>query len=200
MARRARPRTARLDGLAEFARGIGGVLEAGRGIEQALLQASRSAPQTIGPEVAKLADRIRANWEVERALRAFADDFDDATADLFVATLLLASERRGPGLASVMQDIAASVDQEVRARREVETEQQKPRTAARMITAITTTLLIGLLVTGDYITPYSTPIGQVLLTAYMIAFLAILGWMARMTREQPIPRLLGPATPEQGQR
>ncbi|MCC2592476.1 type II secretion system F family protein [Tessaracoccus sp. OS52] len=197
--RRARPRTARLDALAEFARGIAGVLEAGRGIEQAILQAALSAPQAIEPEVAKLAARIRANWEIERALCAFADDFDDATADLFVATLLLASERRGPGLAAVMQDIAASVDQEVRARREVETEQQKPRTAAGMITLITTTLLLGLVVTGDYIAPYSTPFGQLLLTTYLAAYLAVLGWMAHMTKEQPIPRFLGTTTQPRGQ-
>lgn len=189
--RRAKPRIARLDALAEYARGIAGVLAVGRGIEQAILQASRSAPQIIGAEVGKLTARIRASWELKRALRAFADDFDDATADVFVATLLLASDRRGPGLAAVMQDMAASVDHEVRARREVETEQQKPRTAARMITIISGLLLAGLLVSGDYIAPYSSPLGQLLLTAYLAGYVAILWWMSRMTKEKPIPRFIG---------
>lgn len=189
--RRAKPRIARLDALAEFARGIAGVLAVGRGIEQAILQASRSAPQTIEVEVRKLAARLRASWELKRALRGFADDFDDATADLFVATLLLASDRRGPGLAAVMQDMATSVDHEVRARREVETEQQKSRTAARMITIISAVLLAGLMISGDYITPYNTPLGQLLLTAYLTGYAAILWWMSRMTKAKPIPRFIG---------
>ncbi|GAB3821948.1 hypothetical protein GCM10028820_31600 [Tessaracoccus terricola] len=195
--RRTRPRVARLDALAEFARGIAGVLAVGRGIEQAILQASRSAPQTIEAEVGKLAARLRASWELKRALRAFADDFDDATADLFVATLLLASDRRGPGLAAVMQDMAASVDHEVRARREVETEQQKSHTAARMITIISAVLLAGLMVSGDYITPYNTPLGQLLLTAYLTGYAAILWWMSRMTKAKAIPRFIG-TTPNGG--
>lgn len=189
--RRTKPRIAQLDALAEYARGIAGVLAVGRGIEQAILQASRSAPQVIGTEVGKLTARIRASWELKRALRAFADDFDDATADVFVATLLLASDRRGPGLAAVMQDMAASVDHEVRARREVETEQQKPRTAARMITIISGLLLAGLLVSGDYIAPYGSLLGQLLLTAYLAGYVAILWWMSRMTKEKPIPRFIG---------
>ncbi|RMB57032.1 type II secretion system F family protein [Tessaracoccus antarcticus] len=197
--RRTRPVIARLDALAEFARGIAGVLGAGRGIEQAILQASRSTPKAIEPEVAKLAARLRANFDIARALRLFADEFDDATADLFVATLLLASQRRGPGLASVMTDMAASVDAEVRARRAVDAEQQKPRTAARIITAITAALLAGLALSGDYIAPYTTPIGQVLLTAYLTAWALILWWMARMTKDQPIPRFIGTTTtPETG--
>ena len=198
---RTRPVIPRLDGLAEFARGIAGVLGAGRGIEQAILQAARSTPKAIEPEVTKLAARIRANFDISRALRAFADDFDDATADLFVATLLLASQRRGPGLASAMTDMAASVDADVRARRAVEAEQQKPRTAARIITAITAILLAGLALSGDYITPYTTPIGQVLLTAYLTAWALILWWMSRMTKDQPIPRFINTTTtPETGVR
>lgn len=189
---RVRPRIARLDALAEFARGIAGVLAVGRGIEQAILQASRSVPDVIGDEVGRLAARLRANWDLERALRRFADDFDDATADLFVATLLIAAKRRGPGLASVMQEIASSLDAEVRARREVETEQQKPRTAARMITGIATVLLAGLLLTGDYIAPYATPLGQLLLTGYLTCYMALLWWMGRMTRQAPIPRFIHP--------
>ncbi|RMB57868.1 type II secretion system F family protein [Tessaracoccus antarcticus] len=198
---RTRSVIARLDGLAEFARGIAGVLGAGRGIEQAILQASRSTPKAIEPEVGKLAARIRANFDISRALRAFAEDFDDATADLFVATLLLASQRRGPGLASVMTDMAASVDAEVRARRAVDAEQQKPRTAARIITAITAVLLAGLALSGDYVAPYTTPIGQVLLTAYLSAWALVLWWMSRMTKDQPIPRFIGTTTtPETGVR
>ncbi len=190
---RARSRIERLGALADFARGLAGVLTVGRGLEQAILHTARSAPTALGPEIGRLAARIRANWSTSKALRAFADDLDDATGDLFVATLILAAERRGPGVASAIQGLADSIDADVRARRQVETEQQKARTAARMITIISILLVAGLFVAGSYIEPYRTPLGQLVLTGFMALFFLALGWMARISVARPLPRFIGAA-------
>ncbi len=190
---RSRNRIERLGALADFARGLAGVLTVGRGLEQAILHAARSAPTALAPEIGRLAARIRANWSTGKALRAFADELDDATGDLFAATLILASERRGPGVASAIQGLAESIDQDVRARRQVETEQQKARTAARMITIISILLLAGLFIAGSYVEPYRTPLGQLLLTGFMALFLLALGWMARISAAKPLPRFIGQA-------
>lgn len=188
---RSRPRVPRLEALAEFARGLAGVLGVGRGIEEAIIQAAKSAPAALNTEVTKLAARIRANWDTPTALRHFADDVDDATCDLFVATLILASNRRGPGVASAIQGLAESIEAEVRARREVETEQKKPTTAARMITIISTLLLAGLFLAGEHVQPYQTPLGQVLLLGFLSAYLGLLWWMSRLIKTPPVPRFMG---------
>ena len=188
---RAKNRIERLNTLADFARGLGGVLTAGRGLEQAILHAARSAPTALAPEIGRLAARVRANVATGTALRLFADELDDATGDLFVATLLLAAERRGPGVASAMSGLAESIDADVRARRQVETEQQKARTAARMITAISALLLGGLFLAGSYVEPYRTPFGQLLLTALMGLYLLALVWMGRISAAKPLPRFIG---------
>ncbi len=157
---RSKDRIERLNALADFARALAGVLTAGRGLEQAILHAARSAPTALAPEIGRLAARVRANVATGKALRLFADELDDATGDLFVATLILASERRGPGIASAMAGLAESIDADVRARRQVETEQQKARTAARMITVISALLLGGLFLAGSYVEPYRTRWGR----------------------------------------
>lgn len=185
--------TERLEALGEFARAVAGILTAGRGLEQAILQGSRSAPHHLGPEITKLAARLRANWPTDRALRAFADDVDDATGDLFVATLMLGAQRRGPGIASAMVGLADSIDAEVRARRAVEAEEQKPRTAARMITAISLVLIGGLFISGTYVAPYQSALGQALLTVYAGLYLVVLWWMGRISRSRPLPRFMGSA-------
>jgi tight adherence protein B len=61
--------------------------------------------------------RLRARWSTEDALRAFADDLDDATGDVVAANLILGARRRGAGLASVLDALAESVAADVRARR-----------------------------------------------------------------------------------
>lgn len=188
---RAKNRIERLNALSDFSRALAGVLTAGRGLEQAILHAARSAPTALAPEIGRLAARIRANVATGTALRQFADELDDATGDLFVATLILAAERRGPGVASAMQGLADSIDADVRARRQVATEQQKARTAARMITLISAALLTGLFLTGSYVEPYRSPLGQLLLTVLMALYLLALAWMRRISTATPLPRFIG---------
>lgn len=199
IAGRAKNRVERLAALADFARGLGAVLTVGRGLEQAILHAARSVPGPLAPEIGRLAARIRANWSTTKALRSFADEVDDATGDLFVATLILAAGRRGPGVASAMTALAESIDADVRARRQVETEQQKARTAARMITTISAALLGGLFLAGSYVEPYRTPLGQVLLTAFLGIYLLALVWMGRISATRPLPRFMGAAVRREGQ-
>src|SRR4029079_14138086 len=118
----------------------------------------RSTPEEIRPEVTRLASRLRARWGTERALRAFADDLDDATGDLIAANLLLGARRRGAGVASVLEGLAESVAADVRARRQVEADRAKPRATARWVTLISAAVLVVLAVSGSYVAPYRSPL------------------------------------------
>ena len=157
----------RLEAMEEWTRSLSGVLTAGVGLEQALIATLRSTPDPIRPEVTKLASRLRARWSTEDALRAFADDLDDATGDVIAANLILGARRRGTGLASVLDALAESVAADVRARREIEADRAKPRATARWVTIITVTVLAFLSLTGNYVAPFGTPLGQVLLAALL---------------------------------
>jgi tight adherence protein B len=186
----------RLEAMEEWVRTVAGTLGAGVGLEQALLRSLRSTPEPIKPEVTRLAGRLRARWATEDALRAFADDLDDPTGDLIAANLVLGARRRGGGLATVLGALAESVGEDVRARREIESDRAKPRSNARLITGITLSVLVFLSLSGDYIAPYGSPIGQVLLGTFLAMYVGMLIWLRTMARGKPMPRFIGTSVRE----
>ena len=186
----------RLEVLEEWTRALAGVLTVGVGLEEALRSTLRSTPEAIRPEVTTLVARLRARISTEEALRAFADDLNDATGDLVAAYLILGARRRGQGLASVLESLAESVAADVRARRAIEADRAKPRTTARWVTIITISVLGFLTLTGDYISPYGSPLGQLLLILLLSAYVGLLIWMRNMAKGEALPRFLGDAARE----
>lgn len=180
----------RLEALEEWTRHLSGVLDVGVGLEQAIMVNLRSTPAAIRPQVQTLVSRLTARWSTEAALRAFADDLDDATGDLVAASLVLGARRRGAGLTRVLQGLAETVADEVKMRRAVEADRAKPRTTARAVTFITLAVLGLLALNTTYIAPYGTPVGQVALVLLLGAYAGALVWMQVMTRERPTPRFL----------
>ncbi|MDI6910438.1 type II secretion system F family protein [Nocardioides sp.] len=187
----AQSRIGRLEAMEEWTRSLSGVLTVGVGLEQALVATMRSTPTAIAPEVSRLVARLRARWPTEQALRAFADELDDSTGDLVAANLILGARRRGAGLASVLDGLAESVAADVRARRQIEADRAKPRATARWVTIISTSVLVVLAVSGTYVEPYRSPLGQVILVGLLAAYAATLIWMKRMAIGRDLPRFLG---------
>lgn len=186
----------RLEAMEEWTRSLSGVLTVGIGLEQALVATERSTPSAIRPEVQHLVARLRSRWNTEEAIRAFADELDDATGDLVAANLILAARRRGAGLAQVLESLAESVSADVRARRQIEADRAKPRATARWVTIISVGVLVILAVSGTYVEPYRSPLGQVILVTLLAAYVATLVWMKRMAIGKPLARfLVGPPGP-----
>jgi Flp pilus assembly protein TadB len=182
---------ARIEAIEEWVRTLAGALGAGAALEQGLQASLRSTPAPIRAEVATLVARINSRTGLVPALRAFADDLDDVIGDKVVAVLLLAAERRGAALAGVLDDLASAIADEVRARRTVEAERAKPRTTARWVSIIMVVMLGGLAITGDFVAPYTTPLGQLVLTVLLACFGLILVWMRRMATTARTPRFVG---------
>ncbi len=180
----------RLEALEEWTRNLAGVLAVGVSLEQAIQASLRSAPEPIRPEVETLVVRLASRWQTDAALRAFADDLDDATGDLVAASLILSAKRRGAGLVSVLDGLAASVAEDVRTRRQIEADRAKPRSTARAVTFITLGVLALLALNRTYVQPYTSPLGQALLAVLLSAYVAALLWMRQMTCGKPAPRFL----------
>ncbi len=180
----------RLEAMEEWTRSLSGVLTVGIGLEQALVATERSTPSAIRPEVQRLVARLRSRWNTEEAIRSFADELDDATGDLVAANLILAARRRGAGLAQVLESLAESVSADVRARRQIEADRAKPRATARWVTIISVGVLVILAISGTYVEPYRSPLGQVILVTLLNAYVATLVWMKRMAIGKPLARFL----------
>lgn len=179
----------RLEALSDWAQNLSSVLGVGVGIEQAITSSLRAAPAPIRPDVARLVARLQARWDTEAALRAFADDLDDATGDFLTAALLLGAHRRGDQLSNVLDGLAAAVRDDVRARRGVDAEQAKGRTTARLVTLISAVGLTLMLLT-PHADPYRTGTGQLILLVLLACYVACLVWMRRMTAAPRQPRIL----------
>jgi Flp pilus assembly protein TadB len=181
----------RLEAREEWTRNLAGVLTVGVGLEQAVISSLRTTPEAIRPEVAALVSRLRVRWNTEQALRAFADDLDDATGDRIATALIIGSRSRAQGLAIVLERLAETVADEVRMRRRIETDRAKPRAAARYVTVIVIVTTVALALMGDYVAIYGTGQGQVLLIVWLGLYLACLVWMRQITAARPMPRFLG---------
>ena len=190
----AAPRIARIDAIAEWTRNLSGVLTAGQGMEQALQASLRSTPDAIRPEVSELVGRLRARWSTEAALRAFADDLDDATGDLVVAALILGSRKRGDGIARVLTGLAESVADDVRVRRQLEADRAKPRSSARTTALILVAALAVFSLSGQFLAPYGSPLGQALLALYLAAYIGCAIWLKRLAAEPAAARFVAPRT------
>ena len=185
----------RLEGLAEWTRNLAGVITVGVGLEGALVATLRTAPDVIRPEVTTLVGRIRSRWNTAEALRAFAYQFNDSTGDLVAATLILAAQKRADGLSQILSGLAESVSAEVAARRHLEADRSKPRQTARIVTLITVVCLVGMAATGQYLEPYRSPMGQIVLSVLLSLYVVGLVVMRRMARVKPLPRLLASGEP-----
>jgi len=181
----------RVEALEEWTRRLSDVLVVGVGLEQAITATVRTCPAPIESEVSALAARIAARWPTEDALRAFADDLDDATGDLVCAALILGAAKRGDGLARVLQDLAESVAADVRGRRQIEADRAKPRASARMVTLLSIGALVFFGLGGRFFAPYSTPLGQLILLVLLSCYGLLLWWLRRMAEIQPATRILG---------
>lgn len=193
---------ARLEALQSWTRRLADLRTAGGGLEQTLSASLKTCPEPIRSDVGTLIARLRAGWRIDAALRAFANDLDEPAGDLVVAVLLLDAERRGGGVANVLDDLADTVAEEVTMRRKVEADRAKPRTSARIVTAITFGAAgIGAFNTV-YIQPYGTPVGQLILAVIAAGIALCLWWMRRVAAGTRAPRLLEgagqqPGTPEE---
>lgn len=180
----------KLEAIEAWTRSLSGLITAGVGLEQALTVSLTNTPEKIKPEVTNLVARIGARWSTDKALKSFADELDDSTADLVTLHLILASRVRGAGLANALDDLAQIVFDEVRHRREIEADREKPRSTARSVTLVTLLAIGGLAFSGTFLDAYNDLVGQLLLTLYVGLYVAALVWMRRMSVGAPTPRIL----------
>lgn len=193
---------ARLEALEAWTRRLADLLGSGAGgLEQAIGASVRTCPPPVAVEVGALAGRLRVVGP-EVALRGFADDLADIgspAADLVAAALILRVRRGGHGLRPVLDALAADVADLVRARRAIDADRAKPRSNVRILLAVTGIVLgVTMAFARDYLAPFGTPAGQVMLAVITGVFAAAVLLLARITRLPDTPRFLpaGPSTPD----
>ncbi|MEU6260440.1 type II secretion system F family protein [Streptomyces sp. NPDC047043] len=191
-ARMAQERIGQLEGLSEWTQRLAGLLRLGMGLEQAMITSRRGAPDELAGQIINLSDRLRLGWRPDGALRAFAEELDDVTADKVIAALILSAGDRGPGLAQALEDLAGTVREEVAKKRAIEADRAKPRTTVRWMTIITVGVVVAGFFVPSYTTPYSTLLGQLVLAFLTAGFVGVLALMRQLGTFRRLPRFLIP--------
>ncbi|MDQ0988779.1 type II secretion system F family protein [Streptomyces sp. V3I7] len=189
-AQMAQERIGQLEGLSEWTQRLAGLLRLGMGLEQAMITSRQGAPEELAPQISNLSDRLRLGRRPQGALRAFADELNDVTADKVVAALILSVNDRGPGLAQALEDLAGTVREEVAKKRAIEADRAKPRTTVRWMTIITVGVMVAGFFVPSYTKPYATLLGQLVLAFLTAGFVGVLALMRQLGSFRRIPRFL----------
>lgn len=180
-----------LEALDRWIRALVSSMSTGRSVTDAIRVSRRTAPTLLATEVGRLVDRLSNRWNSDEALRAFADELDAADADAVVAALILASRRGANGASQTLAALADSIQDQLKGRRQIETERAKPYVVVRQVTIISLVTLTGMFVLSPgFFAGYRTPIGQMILSVLVVAYLGSLVLLRRKAHQPPRERLL----------
>lgn len=188
---------ARIEAVGEWTRRLKDISATGQGLQAAITGTVATAPEEIQEEVRLLAARLQAGWLARPALLAFADEIADPVCDQVVAALILHLTDRGERLGDVLGSIAAAASAEVATRREIEAKRTQPRFAVRFLTGMTLAVLAYGLLNTDYIRPYGTPSGQLVMAVLGVSFIVLLAWVRAMSQPQRPARFLPAPEPQE---
>ncbi len=181
-----------LEALVSWTRRLADLLASGAAssLEMALRKSAAVAPEPIAERVSLLVSRMEPQG-VRRALLSFAREIADPVADEVVMALVLQLRHGGRGLAQVLTALAGTVDDQIRMRRDVESDRARYRSNARTIVVLFIVMSGGMLLfSRSFLAPYGTPVGQLALAGVVAVFGTALVWLGRMIRQAPGERLL----------
>lgn len=180
-----------LSGLDRWVRGMSATLQTGQSVNDALRSSARNAPALLSDEVRLLVARLEQRWPVREALLAMADALDSPDADAVLAALALAAHRGGTGATSTLNALTESIQDRLKALRDIEAERAKPRVVVRQVTIISLAVLGAALVAGgSFFAPYRSGIGQIILAGLLTAYVLSLLVMRRVTAPPRRQRIL----------
>jgi hypothetical protein len=169
-----------------------------RGIEGIITSTASSSPVLIRAAVMRFAHRL-AWQDLNDALPELAAELDHRIGDLIVTALDISARTGARQVRAVLDDLAEAAREEARMLRRQEVARARPRSEMRQVVAISVAVVVALAVVGrDYLAPYRTGWGQIVLC--VVAGLWGIGFtaMARLARSEPVERFLAVGGPGSG--
>jgi Flp pilus assembly protein TadB len=181
----------RLDALASWTESLRDTIAGAIGLEQAIPATAANAGPSIKPSLNLLVDRLRVRESMPDALRSFAEDLNDPSADIICASLLLNSRLRGPGLRDVLTALATSTREELDMRRRIGASRRSIRRSVRIVLVIVLGMMGMLsLFNKPYVEPYDSFAGQVVLVVIAALFATGLMWLRSLATPTRTDRFL----------
>lgn len=187
----------RVEAIAAWAEDLSGTLRAAAGIEQTILQTAAVAPAEIRTELARLAEALRVGIRLPDALRAFAADLADPTGDMVVNVLLQAAQYQARDIATGLSGVGRAARRQASSRLRVATGRSRTKTSTRIVICVVLiSVVLMTMFAHDFLAPYGTALGQLILAVLGALFAGALVWMVRTGRIPDLPRILTGTTEE----
>lgn len=171
----------KLEALASWVESLRDTISTGQALPEALPASALTAAPEIAEPLSNLLDRMRARQSLDQALLLLADDLDDPEADSVIGALAMNARVQGKRLNVVLTSLAESARKQLTIRREVEAGRASMRRGVTFVIITTCALVIGMTVFNrDYVEPYSTVTGQIVLAIVIGLFTAGLFWLRRL--------------------
>jgi len=184
-------RVQRIEGIATWTEMLRDTLSAAAGLEQAILATAPLAPVSIRREITELAAGLDNGERLAPCLRTVADQLDDPTADLVIASLVLAAQQHARHLGDLLGSLAHTARQQASMRMRVEASRARTRTSVRIIVGTTLVFAVAVvLLNRSYLSAYDSTTGQVILLGIGGLFGLGFAWLGRITAIAEPARLL----------
>lgn len=181
----------RVEALAGWTESLRDTIAGAVGLEQAIPASARASAPVLRPHLDALVDRLRARTPLPDALQHLADEINDASADIIVAALILNARLRGPGLRQVLGALAKSAREEVDMRNRVMAQRASTRRSVQIVVAVSVAFVLGLSVFNrEFVEPYGTAIGQVVLAIVCGLFALGFWWLRKLSTIETPERFL----------
>jgi Flp pilus assembly protein TadB len=189
---------ARLEALATWTESLRDTIAGAVGLEQAIPASLRAAAPALRDPLITLVDRLHTRVPLTDALRRFADDLDDPSADLILAALIINARLRGPGLRALLGALSGAVREELDMRRRIEAQRKSTRFSAMFVVGFSVGVAVLLAIFNrHFVQVYDTASGQLVLVVIAALYAAGFYWLTRLARFDMPERILvgGQAAP-----
>lgn len=184
----------RSNALAGWCEQLRDLLEADMGLLGTINATLATCPEAIRPEVTRLVANLRRT-DPTWALRLFADQLDDADADLVTSVLILATTRTGR-TAELLSELAVMARDRANMRTRINTAQSGDRTEANVVLTVSVIAVTATVVLGRgsrFLAAYDNTQGQIVLAVVFTLFAVGITWLARLARVERPNRFLAAA-------
>lgn len=184
---------ARTDAIAQWCEMLRDAAGTARGIEGVLAATATSAPAPIRPELTRMARGLQRE-PLANVLDRLAADLAHPIGDLIVTALRVAATAGSRRIAVVMGNLAEAAHHEASMRRRLEVARARPRATLQLVVAIVAAFVGGLvLFARDYMAPYGSALGQLVLV-FVGAYWAMgFWWMSRLGHVPEVERTVLPS-------
>jgi len=170
-----------VDAIAVWTEQLRDMLAGSNGLEQTITTTATHAPAALREPLERLVVSMSYS-PLPQALARFARDVNHPTADFVVAALSTAATRQVRELGALLGHLATCARDEARMHTRIWVGRSRTRSAVKIIASVVTVFVGGLVVLSpEYLAPYRTAEGQLVLSVIVLVFFGALLLMQRLS-------------------